>query len=317
MKLTTPVDISPSEILVGPEDRIFSIGSCFAQELARILSLGELQVLSNPYGTLFSPCAIERALRRIRNADLYTEKDLIIYENYYISLDHHSSFDSPYLANTLENINAKIENSHSFLRGTQWVIITLGTSWIYEFLPQGRGVSNCRKIPQRFFSRRLLGAEEIYLALENSILHIQAICPENVQLLFTVSPVRHSKEGMIENQRSKSLLISVLHEVIEPLQYCHYIPVYEIMMDELRGYRFYKEDMIHPSTQSISYIFEKFSKAYFSEDTDEFVKENLKIHQAFSHKPKDKNDFAHQAFLDKIQRRIKVQQQKVKHKIFL
>jgi hypothetical protein len=316
MKFRTEVDIKESENKIEVEDKIFSIGSCFASEMSDLFQQGQLQTVNNPFGTVFNPFSINNAIKRLHDSDFYIEEDLITFNEEYISLDHHTSFDARYIHQTLDKINSKIEEGNLFLQDANWVIITYGTSFIYEFQPKKKLVANCHKIPQKFFEKRLLTHQEITDSIYNTILSIKDICKENVQILFTVSPVRHTKDGMVENQLSKSKLITAVYESISVFENCHYLPVYEILMDDLRDYRFYKEDMIHPNTQAVQYIFDKFGAAYFSENTKEFIKENFKINKALQHKTEDERDPKYLDFKEKLKQKIDNQQKKVKHKIF-
>jgi hypothetical protein len=316
MKFRTEVDIKESENKIEVEDKIFSIGSCFASEMSDLFQQGQLQTVNNPFGTVFNPFSINNAIKRLHDSDFYIEEDLITFNEEYISLDHHTSFDARYIHQTLDKINSKIEEGNLFLQDANWVIITYGTSFIYEFQPKKKLVANCHKIPQKFFEKRLLTHQEITDSIYNTILSIKDICKENVQILFTVSPVRHTKDGMVENQLSKSKLITAVHESISVFENCHYLPIYEILMDDLRDYRFYKEDMIHPNTQAVQYIFDKFGASYFSENTKEFIKENFKINKALQHKTEDERDPKYLDFKEKLKQKIDNQQKKVKHKIF-
>lgn len=316
MKFRTEVHIKDSEKKINPDDKIFSIGSCFAAEMHQLFTAGQLQSLNNPFGTVFNPHSINVAIKRIHDAGFYTDEDLISFEGKYISLDHHTGFDTAYSHKTLEKINNKIEEANQFLQATDWVVITYGTSFVHEFQPKQKVVANCHKIPGKFFNKRLLSHLEIADSVYETVTSLKDICKEEVQILFTVSPVRHTKDGLDENMRSKSKLISAVHEIIEDFDGCHYLPVYEIMMDDLRDYRFYKEDMIHPTAQAVNYIFEKFGNAYFSENTMNFVEENFRIQQSLNHRTDDESDPKYREFIEKINQRIAVQQQKVKHKIF-
>lgn len=316
MKFRTEVDINESEKKIGLEDCIFSIGSCFATEMHEKFSEGQIQSFNNPFGTIFNPYSVYQAIRQIYDAKEYQENDLILANENYISLDHHSSFDSRYAHKSLAKINQNIEDANQFLQNTSFVIITLGTSYIYEFLPKKRLVANCHKIPQKFFEKRFLSHQEITNSINKTIEILTDICKNDVQILFTVSPVRHTKDGIVENQLSKSKLITAIHEVIANHQHCHYLPIYEMLMDDLRDYRFYKDDLIHPSSQAVQYIWEKFGNAYFSDETKVFINDNNKIVAALNHKTDDDKNPKYQEFREKIDLKIKEQQKKVKHKIF-
>ena len=316
MKFRTEVDIQSSQQKIEIEDKIFSIGSCFASEMSDLFQKGQLQTVNNPFGTIFNPFSINNSIKRLHDSEFYYEDDLISYHDEFISLDHHTSFDTRYVHQTLDKINSKIEEGNRFLQESNWVIITYGTSFIYEFEPKKKLVANCHKIPQKFFEKRLLTHQELTDSIYDTIINLHDICPENVQILFTVSPVRHTKDGMIENQLSKSKLITSIHEVASQFENCHYLPVYEILMDDLRDYRFYKEDLIHPNSQAVNYIFEKFGEAYFSSETKDFIKENFKINKALEHRTDDEKDPKFIDFKEKLGQRIELQRQKVKHNIF-
>ena len=316
MKFRTEVQIPVSDTALEIDDRVFSIGSCFASEISDLLKTGQIQTLNNPFGTIFNPFSINQAVKRLYHSEFYAEDDLIKFNEEVISLDHHSKFNSRFVHQTLEKINAEIELGNRFLQETNWVIITYGTSFVYEFLPKKKLVANCHKIPGKYFEKRLLTHLEITDAVYETVTLLKDICKENVQILFTVSPVRHTKDGMVENNLSKAKLIAAIHEILPEFDNCHYLPVYEILMDDLRDYRFYKEDLIHPSRQAVQYIWEKFGSAYFSDETMDFVEENFKIAKALEHKSADEKSPKHQEFLSTIEKRIAAQQTKVKHKIF-
>jgi len=316
MKFRTEINIADSEEKIEINDKIFSIGSCFSSEISALLANGQVRALNNPFGTIFNPYSINVAIKKLHDSEFYTENDLITYNDQVISLDHHTSFNSAFTHKTLEKINSGIEEGNLFLQTAKWVIVTYGTAFIHEFLPKNKLVANCHKIPGKFFEKRLLTNQEISNSIRDTILNLKDICPQDVQILFTVSPVRHTKDGMVENTLSKAKLISAIHEVIPDFENCQYLPVYEIMMDDLRDYRFYKEDMIHPSAQAVNYIFEKFGNAFFSNETMDFIEENFKIHQALQHKPADETNAKYQKFLENLKGRIALQQTKVKHKIF-
>lgn len=317
MKFRTEVSVPESGKKVEPEDKIFTIGSCFATEMAALLQRGQLQTFANPFGTVFNPFSINQAVKKIHSASDYTEDDLITFNDRVISLDHHTSFDSRFAHLTLEKINSQIQQANTFLRETKWVIVTLGTSFIYEFLPKQKLVANCHKIPAKFFRKRLLSHLELTDSIYETVTLLKDICDDEVQILFTVSPVRHTKDGMAENMLSKAKLLTALHDILPEFpDFCTYLPVYELMMDDLRDYRFYAEDMIHPTPQAVNYIFEKFGNSYFSEAAMDFIGENFKIARALSHRPADADDESHKEFLKALHQRIGAQQQKVKHKIF-
>ncbi|TXF75011.1 GSCFA domain-containing protein [Chryseobacterium sp.] len=316
MKFRTEVEIPESPHKIEIEDHVFSIGSCFASEITDLLQTGQIQTLSNPFGTLFNPYSINQAIKKLHHSEFYTEDDLISYQDEAISLDHHSRFSSRFAHQALEKINTKIEEGNLFLQNTNRVIITYGTSFVHEFLPKNKLVANCHKIPAKYFKKRLLTNLELTDSMYETVVNLKDICKEDVQILFTVSPVRHTKDGMVENNLSKAKLISAIHEILPQFENCHYLPVYEILMDDLRDYRFYKDDLIHPNSQAVQYIWEKFGNAYFSDETMDFIEENFKIAKALDHRPSDETHPTYREFLKNLKGRIALQQTKVKHRIF-
>ncbi len=316
MVFRTEVDINAVEEKIQIEDSIFSIGSCFASEISSKLADGQLKTFHNPFGTLFNPFAINKAFQKIYAGKDYTEADLILANDLFMSLDHHSSFDSRYAHKTLEQINSKLQSANDFLQTSKWVIITYGSAFIYEFLPKNKIAANCHKIPQKFFNKRLLSNEELRQNIAESIECIKDICPDDVQILFSLSPVRHTKDGMTENSLSKAKLLTAIHDVIPNYSNCHYLPIYEILMDDLRDYRFYKDDMLHPNSQAVQYVWEKFGNAFFDDETKIFINENSKIQSALQHKSSDEEGPKHQKFLESLKQKIQDQRQKVKHPIF-
>jgi hypothetical protein len=316
MKFRTEIHIENSEQKIQVQDHVFSIGSCFSTEMSDLLKTGQLRNFNNPFGTIFNPFSINTAIKKLHDAAIFPEEELIFYQDEFISLDHHSQFNSRFAHQTLEKINGEIESGNQFLQKTNWVLITYGTSFIYKFLPKKKYAANCHKIPGKYFQKKLLTHLELTDSIYETISNLKDICQENVQILFTVSPVRHTKDGMVENSLSKSKLIAAIHEILPQFENCHYLPAYEILMDDLRDYRFYKEDLIHPNSQAVQYIWEKFGNAYFSEDTKNFISENFKISKALEHKIIDDKNPKYREFLENLQDNIAVQQSKVKHKIF-
>lgn len=316
MKLRTEVHIPESARRLQPTSRIFSIGSCFAENMHSLLKNGQLQSLCNPFGTLFSPIAILTALRRIVGKKLYQESDLVEYGGSYISLDHHPRFDEVTPSRALEKMNKSLVAAHDFLKTAECVIITLGSAFTYKFLPKDVWVSNCHKIPAKFFEKILITENDIReVMLQISQLLVE-FCGPQVQILTTISPVRHTKDGFSGNQRSKGRLMNGLLDAVAEDPRLQYLPVYEIMMDDLRDYRFYNDDLIHPSPLALEYIYEQFERAYFSENLKDFLHENRQISAALSHRPSQPDSPEHRNFLLKISERIQAQQKKVSHIIF-
>lgn len=314
MKLRTEISIPLSEHKIEIEDFIFSIGSCFATEISQRFSDAQIRTLHNPFGTLFTPYSINKSLQNILLQKKYSLEDLIINQNLYVSLDHHTSFDGYNQADTLEKINKSILSAYQFLKKSKWIIITYGTSFIHEYLPNKTLVANCHKIPNKNFKKRLLSDQEIQESILKTIQILGDLAPADAQILFTISPVRHTKDGIIENQWSKSRLINNLHQVLDNYSNTHYLPIYEIMIDDLRDYRFYKEDLIHPTSQAVDYIFNQFIDAYCSPPMQAFIKDNYNILKGLRHRPLHIENQS--LYLQKLKEKIAQQQSKCSFPIF-
>jgi lysophospholipase L1-like esterase len=301
MKLQTKVILKKeNRILIDYNSNILLIGSCFSENIGEKLNYFKFQTKQNPLGILFHPRAIENLITNVINEKTYTEDDLVFQNERWHSFDAHSSLSSSDKNELLENLNLAITSTSNQLRSASHIIITLGTSWIYRHIESDAIVANCHKIPQKKFLKEILTIDEITESLEGIVALLKSI-NKDVDILFTVSPVRHLKDGFIENTRSKSHLISAVHSVVDIRKNTHYFPSYEIMMDELRDYRFYTEDMIHPNTTAINYIWEKFIYTWFSEDSLNFMKEIDVIQKGILHRPFNENSKEHQQFLKNLE----------------
>jgi len=249
-----------------------------------LMNQNGFDVLQNPHGILFNPMSIAMGLGDILLRREYKSEDLIIYNGRYISLRHHGLFSSTGEEATLRRINEKIQTAHTFLLSAHTLIITWGTAFVYEYLPYGSIVANCHKIPQEFFTKRMLSCEEIVEKYRSLLATIFAQNSQ-IHLLFTLSPVRHWKDGATQNLVSKSTLRMSIHQLETEFDQVSYFPAYEIMMDDLRDYRFYKEDMIHLTDQAVSYIWQKFIEAFFNEKTKLICRELSQLRQLIHHRP--------------------------------
>jgi hypothetical protein len=300
MKLQTQIPlIKKSENQLNCNSKILLLGSCFSENIGKRLDFYKFQTVQNPFGILFHPKAIENLITNAVKEKRYTENELTFNNERWHCLDAHSSASAIDKNEVLNNLNSAISVTNKKITTATHIIITLGTSWVYKYIETDKIVANCHKIPHKKFTKELLSVDEITKSLENSINAIQSI-NKHVSLLFTVSPVRHLKDGFIENTQSKAHLIAAIHNILE--QKCaFYFPSYEIMMDELRDYRFYAEDMIHPNQTAINYIWEKFVAAWFLDDTKNIMKEVDAIQRGILHKPFNKNSEQHQQFLQNLE----------------
>jgi hypothetical protein len=279
-------------------NQVVMIGSCFAENMGARLKQSKINTLINPFGILFNPFSVMNALERMLNNRLYTESDLVKTGDYFASLDHHGRFNTATEAETLLAINTELAQGREALQNANVVFVTLGSAWVYEHVASGHLVANCHKIPNKEFRKKLLTYQDVHLILRH-IPPFLAASGVKAQVVFTVSPVRHWKDGATENQRSKALLIAAVNEVVQEFEQCHYFPAYEIMMDDLRDYRFYNTDMLHPTDQAIDYIWQKFQQSFFSEQTQEICASVKAVVQAASHRPVDPESNSFQRFLAK------------------
>ncbi|HEX9979705.1 MAG TPA: GSCFA domain-containing protein [Flavobacterium sp.] len=299
MNFRTAVPIKESVSKIGYESALLSLGSCFAVNIAEKLSYFGFQNVVNPSGILFQPCAISKFLSDALSAKEFTAEDIFYDRERWHCFDAHSDLSSPDQNGLLQKLNAAAAQTKIKVTEASHIIITLGTAWVYRNNSSGNLVANCHKVPQKEFTKELLSVEMITDSLRNIIAMITRANP-SVQIIFTVSPVRHIKDGFTENQRSKSHLISALHSVIEHFSAAHYFPSYEIMMDELRDYRFYAEDMIHPNRVAIDYIWERFTDSWISPEAIPIMAEVGGIRKAESHWPFDPATSQHIGFKTRI-----------------
>ncbi|MCT6869314.1 GSCFA domain-containing protein [Apibacter sp.] len=306
MIFRTELPYNPNNsIKIDYKSKIFTIGSCFATEISNKLSEYKFSVMHNPFGVIFHPLAIENAIMRIFSQEEYQASELFKYEELYLSWDHHSSFSDISKEKVLNTINQNIHQANSFLQETDMVIITLGTSFVYKLTQFDIIVANCHKIPNSNFSKILLAEHQIKTSLKNIIEMLTEMGKKEMKIFFTLSPVRHIKDGIIENNKSKSKLLCAIHSVVESYDNCEYFPSYEFMMDDLRDYRFYKEDMIHPNDLAIKYIWEKFKTAHISSKDYTTMQMVKKVNTSLQHKIQNKHTIAYKKFLYSILKHIK------------
>ena len=280
MKLQIDFDIAKKE-LKQQWPSFFMIGSCFAESQAKRMSTLGLDVQANPFGILYNPVSIERILERSQNKRFYTPADFEQRENYF-SWEHHGDFKYDSAEEASEASNAILKQTKTQIENADTIVITYGTSLVYKH--GYTVVGNCHKVPNKQFVQRQLTFNEVKEAIQLTVDRLWYL-NNKVNIIFTVSPIRHLRSGVLESSRSKATLISALHEVIETNPNTSYFPSYEIFMDELRDYRFAKEDMTHPTEQAESYIWQRFCQTYFSEDTKSILEDVKKYTQFAAHRP--------------------------------
>ncbi len=270
MELILPFQIEPSKDTISYQHKILLIGSCFSEEIGNHFKNLKFDVLQNPNGILYDPLSISFALNSYIENKQYTANDLFMLSELWHSWQHHSIFSGMEKNKVLEKINQSQSHAHNFLKTASWLVITLGTSYNYQLKNSKDFVANCHKAPADFFEKNLIELKEIYFNLFDVIKKLQSYNP-NLKIIFTISPVRHVRDGIIENNRSKARLIEAAHSIVGQNENVFYFPAYELLIDVLRDYRFYKSDMVHANEVAVNYIFEIFSKTYLDETTSFFL----------------------------------------------
>jgi hypothetical protein len=313
MNLQTNIPLKPqTHHQIDYSSKLMLLGSCFSENIGGKFEYFKFQSEVNPFGILFHPLAIENLITRSINQDFYTEDELIYHNEIWSCFDAHSRLNSVLKDDLLSKLNEQIKLMHQQINVSTHIIITLGTAWVYRYIATDKIVANCHKIPQKQFLKELLSVEDVVASLESIIALVRRVNPK-VNFIFTISPVRHLKDGFVENNRSKAHLLSAIHQVVEPRKQLFYFPSYEIMMDELRDYRFYNKDMIHPNDLAIDYIWETFKTVWLSEDAIEISQKVASIQAKKAHRPFNPNSERHQKFLANLQLEIEAIKKEFPH----
>lgn len=278
--------------------RMMFFGSCFSENIGQQLTDLKFDIDLNPFGILFNPISIANSLRILMEKRVFTQADLFKDQGRWNSFSHHSRFSDVNREAALEKINDRIALSHEFLLKADFLMITFGTSWVYELKETGKVVTNCHKVPSSQFKRFRLDVSEITEVYRELLSELWRFNP-NLKLVFTVSPIRHWKDGAVENQVSKAALLLAIDRLFKGFgnKQIGYFPSYELMMDELRDYRFYAEDMLHISPVAIDYIFDRFARAMITNESLKVTKEVVKIRKAVLHRPVNAESVEYEKFL--------------------
>ena len=300
-KFQTLISIPEHPEKTGYHKKNLFVGSCFTENIGNKLVGLKYPGLINPFGILYNPASIANGLETLLQNKKTEEKDLVHFNGLWHSFHHHSKFSGIEKEKVVSTINETILSSAAFLKDCDFLFITFGTAWVYELKSSGKIVSNCHKIPEKKFRRYRLNVQEI-VQIFNPVIHRLYEINPNINLVFTVSPIRHWKDGAVENQRSKSTLFLAIDELIQnnKTKKLSYFPAYEIVMDELRDYRFYASDMIHISEVALEHIWEKFSATFIDKNSKQLEKEMLKIMKASQHRPFNKYTIEHYNFIEKM-----------------
>ncbi|HQW91513.1 MAG TPA: GSCFA domain-containing protein [Ferruginibacter sp.] len=308
----------PFDVKINHQHNLLLIGSCFTEQIGTKLANHKFAVLDNPNGILFNPVSITRSVSSYIDNKQYSGSDLFYQNESWNSWEHHSRFSHPDKRTCLKGINDSQTRAHDFLKKADWLLITLGSAFVYETSPltplrEERGkynnvVANCHKVPTDKFTKQLLPAEEVFADLKTMIEKVAAFNPA-LKIIFTISPVRHIRDGFVENNRSKAVLIQAVHKLIENNKNSFYFPAYELVIDDLRDYRFFAEDMVHPNYAATNYVWEKFIATCIDEPSQHLMKEIAVIVAAKNHKPFNPTSEQHKKFMQTNLEKVKKLQQ--------
>jgi hypothetical protein len=304
VKLQTQLPLEIQSPLIDYSSKLVLLGSCFAENIAEKFSYYKFQNEVNPLGVLFHPIAILDLLTRAHENNPYSEKDIFFSNGCWQSFQSHSRLNSISQTEILDHLNKALKSTQDQLKNASHVILTFGTAWVYEHIQSKTIVANCHKQPQKEFEKSILSIDQLQDTF-NSIISILKSFNPKVTVVFSISPVRHLKDGFVENNLSKAHLITALHSVINTTENTHYFPSYELLMDELRDYRFYKQDMVHPNQIAIDYVWEKFQPIWIDADVNPIMQEVNQLQKGFAHKPFNPLAEEHAIFLSSLAKKAK------------
>ncbi len=291
----------PFDVKIEHKDPIFLIGSCFTENIGSKFKQHKFTVVENPNGILFNPISISKAITSYIENKHFTQNDLFFQNDVWNSWEHHTRFSDVDAAACLSKINTAQDEAHQFLKKADWVVVTLGSAFVYQL--EGNVVANCHKVPTDKFQKKLLAVEEVLSALDN-VMHRIFMFNSHAKIIFTISPVRHLREGFIENNRSKAVLIQAVHHLVNKFNKLYYFPAYELVIDDLRDYRFYAEDLVHPNYMATNYVWDKIKEACISSPALDLMKDINEINAAIAHRPFNPTSAAHIAFLEKYGNKV-------------
>lgn len=297
MKWMTDLEIKPLAMPIDHSHHILMMGSCFTEHIGKELKNLKFNVLENPNGILFEAKSVCRSLNFYIQNKRYEVADLFELNELYHSWEHHSRFSHPNMQACLAKINASQEQASDYVKKADWLIITLGSSFAYRLLEPRRDVANCHKAPQKWFEKHLVPIDEQIALLDNTM-HQLFHANSKLKIIFTISPVRHLRDGVVDNNRSKARLLETVHHLVEKFDRIFYFPAYELVVDVLRDYRFYDIDLAHPNYAATQFVLEKFSEFAFSNQTQALNEELKQLYVAMQHRPFHPTSQQHQRFLN-------------------
>lgn len=312
MKFRTEVTIEKGDFEINHQSKILFLGSCFAENIGNMLEKSRFRTDINPFGILYNPLSVKKSIEYLLSNKQFTMNDLVRNEGIWHSFAHHGRFSGENAEEVLTAINNRIQFSTQFLLDSYYLFITLGSAWVYFLKSTDDVVSNCHKFQNSIFDRTLISVETIVNELFEVLTLLLQHNPK-LKIIFTVSPVRHWKDGANGNQLSKASLLLAISALQKKMPQISYFPAYELVIDDLRDYRFYADDLLHPNTQAVEYIYEKFAACYFSKQTNDLNEEILSIERGKAHKPFNPNTENHQLFLQKLNTKIENLERKLIH----
>lgn len=286
----------PQPLRIQADSRICFLGSCFAEHIYKKKKACRFHVFSNPFGILYNPVSIAKALEIIYQKESISAESLTLKDEVWSHWNVHSQYSGTNKEQTIARINTQTLQAHTFLAQCDVVFISLGSAYVHVLNATQDIVANCHKYPASTFTKKILSVEEVQVAIKKIVSTVQRMRPE-AQCVFTISPVRHMRDGIVENNRSKAHLLTAVHHLVETENQVHYFPSYELMMDDLRDYRFYAHDMLHPSDEAVDYIWEYYQMMYMDEQTRDMVDHICKLNKATAHRPIYEDSKNHQLFL--------------------
>ena len=305
----TPINVVKQPFEISHHNLILTAGSCFSTHMGEKLKNANFKTFINPNGVLYNPLSIANTVTHILNKKLYSENELYKHHDLWLSFDYHGHYSNEKPDLMIERLNQEIVEANKFIANNSVLLITWGSAHVYKHLKTGKLAANCHKIPSKEFSKEMLSVSEIVTAYHQLVNQLHTQFPE-LKIVFTISPVRYLSDGFFENQLSKSILHLAAKELKEKFAFVSYFPAYEIMMDDLRDYRFYDSDLIHPSAVAVDYIWNCFSSTYFLPETQKLIMEIESIQKALLHRPFHTNSNAYIDFLTaQIQKINQVQTQ--------
>lgn len=315
MKFHLEFDIKKITTHIHHRHTLLLMGSCFTENIGEKLRRHKFTTLENPNGILFNPVSVAEAIHSYINNRQIAVTDVFQHNETWHSWKHHSRFSGITAEDCVAKINASTANAHAYLKQTDYLLITLGSAWVYTLTDQaaiaeeGSVAANNHKAPANWFARRLMTATETFEII-NVMLQQLTLFNPRLHVIFTISPVRHLREGVIDNNRSKAVLIQAVHQLVEQTEQTCYFPAYELVIDDLRDYRFYAEDLVHPNYQATQYVWKKFTEACMNEETRSLMKEIAEINLACQHKPFNPSTTQHRHFLSSYQTKARLLKEK-------